>query len=157
MNVWSLDNEVFQESYNQQPHRQTSIWYMYYHYVRDCKRLEHAWDNAYLATIILANNKLIWWTRFEVIGENEPVFLESMEKRSMHELWEIGHRCNMNEQTVYLAMKYTMYPWSLQANLFMGGKCTFAIHKTIQCSMYHIVIAKDHHDHVCDFNVLRNA
>ncbi len=28
----------------------------------------------------------------------------------------------------YLYFKYTMYPWSLQANLFMGGKCTFVIH-----------------------------
>ncbi len=27
----------------------------------------------------------------------------------------------------FLCMKYTMYPWSLQANLFMGGQCTFAI------------------------------
>ncbi len=24
-------------------------------------------------------------------------------------------------------IKYTMYPWSLQANLFMGGQCTFVI------------------------------
>ncbi len=52
-----------------------------------------------------------------------------------------------------------MYPWSLQANLFMGGKFTFAIHKSAQyfMYMYHIAIAKDHHDHVCDFNVLCNV
>ena len=27
----------------------------------------------------------------------------------------------------YLKGKYTMYPWSLHANLFMGGQCTLAM------------------------------
>ena len=47
-----------------------------------------------------------------------------------------------------------------------SGKCTLywsmwykdkTVIKSVQCFMYHIVIAKDHHDHVCDFNVLRNV
>ena len=56
--------------------------------------------------------------------------------------------------------KYTMYPWSLQANLFMGGKCTFATHIMYIASQYSVSCSVwwlSKSQLASDFSVLRNA
>ena len=59
---------------------------------------------------------------------------------------DVKHEINFKRPYLYsfrpiIKYKYTMYPWSLQANLFMGGQCTFATDRSL---LYSKSMAKVH-------------
>ena len=89
---------------------------------RECTKITSPWSLTKISHKIPSYTSP-WWPQCQ-----NPKFVGFIQKPMLVTVQTDGHgRGRFKDQNNIYNIKYTMYPWRLQANLFMGGQCTFSI------------------------------